>query len=232
MQNDEKKLNPFKLKLAKIGDSDYRFDVWYKVSDKSKIPFGYHVEEEEIEKCENILFAFDLCKNMYFREYEIEILFFIDSREYGCGGHVSSISKISFAEDLQKKFKELSQKAVEKIETWGLEINKDKLIEQIQDLKNQKKDIDCSIGTLKQMLEESLDFQKDSTDFNENVPDRTLFLEKVAGRKYAEETIKTEDDIILNDTKLKVIAASQGVDVESFLKGYKEFVIDWLEVER
>jgi len=155
MQDAGQMLSPFKFKLAKIGDSDYRFDVWYKVSDKGKIPFGFHVEEEEIEKCENILFTFDVCKNPYFREYEIEVIFFIDSREYGCGGHVLSISKISFDEDIQKRFEELLQRSADKIKDWGLEVNKEKLIESIQDFENQKRDLDRSIDTVKQILENS-----------------------------------------------------------------------------
>lgn len=154
MANDEK-LTPFNSRFKKIGDSDYRFDVWYKVSDKSKIPFGWHVKQEEIDKCENILFAFDLCKNEYFREYTIEILFFADSREYGCGGHVLSIPKISFDDDLQKHYKELLQGSIDRIKGWGLEINKEKLLETIQDLENQKRDLDRSIVVMKQLLENS-----------------------------------------------------------------------------
>lgn len=39
MANDEK-ATLTNTAFKQIGDSDYRFDVWYKVSDKSKIPFG------------------------------------------------------------------------------------------------------------------------------------------------------------------------------------------------
>lgn len=152
MQSDEK-VNPFKVPtFAKIGNSDYRFDIWYKVSDKSKIPFGSHVDEDEIEKCENILFTFDVCKNPYFREYKIEVLFFIDSREYGCGGHVLGIPKIGFDEDLRKRFEELLQRSADKIKDWGLEVNKEKLTGCIQTYENQKRDLDHLIDTVKHIL--------------------------------------------------------------------------------
>ena len=152
MQNGEK-VNPFKVPtFAKIGNSDYRFDIWYKVSDKSKIPFGSHVDEEEIEKCENVLFTYDFTKNEYFQEYIIEVLFFIDSRKYGCGGHVLAIPKISFDEDLQKRFEELLQRSADKIKDWGLEVNKEKLTKHIQTFENQKRDLDRSIDTIKHIL--------------------------------------------------------------------------------
>lgn len=152
MQSDEK-VNPFKVPtFAKIGNSDYRFDIWYKVSDKSKIPFGWHVKQEEIEKCENILFAYDFCKNEVFREWDMDVIFFIDSREYGCGGHVFCIPKISFDEDLWKRFEELLQKSADKIKDWGLEVNKEKLTGRIQTYENQKRDLDHLIDTVKHIL--------------------------------------------------------------------------------
>lgn len=152
MQNDEK-ISPFKVPtFAKIGNSDYRFDIWYKVSDKSKIPFGSHVEEEEIEKCENVLFTYDFTKNDYFQEYEIEVLFFIDSKEYGCGGNVFCIPKIGSDEDLQKRFEELLQNSADKIKDWGLEVNKEKLTECTQTFEDQKRDLDHLIDTAKHIL--------------------------------------------------------------------------------
>lgn len=154
MANDEKR-TPFNSRFKKIGDSDYRFDVWYKVSDKSKIPFGWHVKQEEIDKCENILFAFDFYKSDYLNEFKLEVMFFMDSREYGCGGYVSSVPEIGFDEDLQKHFEELLQRSADKIKGWGLEVNKEKLLETIQDLENQKRDIDRSIVAMKQVLENS-----------------------------------------------------------------------------
>lgn len=153
MPNDIGNISLNKLKLTKIGDSDYRFDVWYKVSDKSKIPFGWHVKQEEIEKCENILFTYDFCKDEVFRKWDMDVIFFMDSREYGCGGHVFHFPKIPFGEDLWGKFVELLQKSADVIKNWGLELNKEKLIESIQKFEDQKKEIDCSISTLKQMLE-------------------------------------------------------------------------------
>lgn len=152
MQNDEK-VNPFKVPtFAKIGNSDYRFDIWYKVSDKSKIPFGSHVVEEEIEKCENVLFTYDFTKNEYFQEYTIKVLFFIDSKEYGYGGHVLGIPKIGFDEDLRKRFEELLQRSADKIKDWGLEVNKEKLTGRIQTYENQKRDLDHLIDTVKHIL--------------------------------------------------------------------------------
>lgn len=151
MYSDEKK-DLFNLNLVKIGDSDCRFNVWYKLSDRSKIPFGNHVKPEEIEECKNILFVFDFYESDFHKEYELEVMFFMDSREYGCGGCVSRIPEIGFDENLQEKLKELMQKTADKIKSWGLEVNKEKLIEQIQDFENQKREIDCSINTLKEML--------------------------------------------------------------------------------
>lgn len=152
MQNDEK-VNPFKVPtFAKIGNSDYRFDIWYKVSDKSKISFGSHVDEEEIEKCENILFTYDFCKNEVFREWDMDVIFFMDSREYGCGGHVFHLPKIPFGEDLWGKFVELLQKSADVIKNWGLELNKEKLTKQIQTFENQKRDLDHLIDTVNHIL--------------------------------------------------------------------------------
>lgn len=66
---------------------------------------------------------------------------------------------------------------------------------------------------------------------NESMPTRAEYFSKEAGRKYAEETIETEDDILCDDDEIKAIAANQGADVEPFLKGYKDFVTDWLEID-
>lgn len=65
---------------------------------------------------------------------------------------------------------------------------------------------------------------------NESMPTRAEYFSKEAGRKYAEDTIETEDDILCNDDEIRAIAASQGADAEPFLEGYKDFVTDWLEV--
>lgn len=86
------------------------------------------------------------------------------------------------------------------------------------------------IGALDLIIDIPGKFEESTKRVNESMPTRAEYFSKEAGRSYAEETIETEDDILCDDDEIRSIATSQGADAEPFLRGYKDFVTDWLEV--
>lgn len=135
-------------KYEKIGDTNIRTNIWYKVKNENLIPFGNHVKEEEKEKCSSIKIIFDIDK--YFDEYDLSFQFFIDSREYGIGGNLYEIKDIE-EQNLPKAYETLIKETAKIIKTLELKVDKDKLNNEINDLEDEIKKQQEEIEFLKEL---------------------------------------------------------------------------------
>ena len=81
-------------------------------------------------------------------------------------------------------------------------------------------------------LDESKKTSKKSiNESGEFGPSQVEYISKEGGRGYAKETINSEDDILCDDEAIKAAARAQGyTNEEAFLKGYNDYVMEWLEV--
>lgn len=138
-------------KYEKIGDTNIRTNIWYKVKNKHLIPFGNHVKEEEKEKCISIKIIFD--NDKYFDEYNLSFQFFIDSRMYGIGGELYKVEYIE-EQNLTEAYETLIKETAKIIKTLGLEIDKDKLNNEINDLESKIKEQQEEIKFLKGLKNE------------------------------------------------------------------------------
>lgn len=140
-------------KYTKIGGTNFRTNIWYKVKNKDKIPFGNHVPQEEKDKCTSIKIIFTCDKDISFWNrvdtvYSLAFIFFIDSRKFGLGGYICLKDEIEEA-DVQKEYKKVLRKTVKIIKALGLKIDKQKMNKKVKELQNEIKQNQKMIKFLK-----------------------------------------------------------------------------------
>jgi len=138
---------------SKIGDTNIRTNIWYKVNKKENLPFGNHVEEVEKEKCTAINIHFDLYKNNVFNTYTIDFEFFIDSRECGIGGYLYNLSNIKYV-NIQKEYKKAVEETSKIIKTLDLNLDVKSMDNKINGLKDKIKQLEKEIKFLGELKNE------------------------------------------------------------------------------